>query len=75
MKTQQMMESLGVVSRSENKASYWTRIGTAFRNRDGVSYTLRFNYFPADLSNTSIQLREPRAAKDEGDEQAEATAA
>jgi hypothetical protein len=33
-----------------------------------VSFTLRFNYLPADLANTSIQLREPRAAKGEGDE-------
>ena len=68
MKTQQTMEILGVVNRGEGKAAFWTRIGTAFRNRDGVSYTLRFNYFPADLSNTSIQLREPRAAKDESEE-------
>ncbi len=35
MKTQQMMEILGVVNRGEGR-SYWTRIGTAFRNRDGV---------------------------------------
>jgi hypothetical protein len=58
-----MMEILGVVNRGEGKPAFWTRIGTAFRNRDGVSFTLRFNYLPADLANTTIQLREPRAAK------------
>ena len=67
MKTQQMMEILGVVNRGEGKPGYWTRIGTAFLNRDGVSFTLRFNYLPADLSNTSIQLREPRPAKADED--------
>ena len=66
MKTQQMMEILGVVNRGEGR-SYWTRIGTAFRNRDGVSFTLRVNYLPADLANTTIQLREPRAAKSDED--------
>jgi hypothetical protein len=75
MKTQQMLEILGVVNRAENKRSYWTRIGTAFLNRDGCSFTLRFSYFPADLANTTIQLREPRAGKDDGAEQSEATEA
>ncbi len=35
---------------------------------NGVSFNFRFNYLPADLANTTIQLREPRAAKGEGDE-------
>ncbi len=35
MKTETTMEILGVVTRGEGKKSYWTRIGTAFRNRDG----------------------------------------
>src|SRR5215470_9137308 len=65
MKTQQTMEILGVVNRGEGKKSYWTRIGTAYRNRDG-SLNLRFNYLPADLASTTIQVREPRA-KDEAD--------
>jgi hypothetical protein len=65
MKTQQTMEILGVVNRGEGKKGYWTRIGTAFRNRDG-SYNLRLNYVPADLANTTIQLREPRADKADG---------
>jgi len=73
MKTQQMMEILGVVNRGEGKRSFWTRIGTAFANRDG-SFNLRFSYLPADMANTTIQLREPRAAKDEGDEVDQVTA-
>jgi hypothetical protein len=44
--------------------SYWTRIGTAYRNRDG-SFNLRFNYLPADLASTTIQVREPRAKADD----------
>ena len=66
MKTQQMMEILGVVNRGEGKPAFWTRIGTAFRNRDS-SWNLRFSYLPADLANTTIQLREPRAAKADED--------
>jgi len=62
-----MMEILGVVNRGEGKKGFWTKIGVGFRNRDG-SVRLIFNYFPADLANTTIQLREPRAAKDEGAE-------
>ena len=76
MKTQQTMEILGVVNRGEGKKGYWTRIGTAYRNRDG-SYNLRFNYLPADLANTTVQLRGPRPAKaeeGEGDEGLEAAA-
>jgi len=52
--------------------SYWTRIGTAYKNRDG-SLNLRFNYLPADLASTTIQVREPRAKAD--DDSAEARAA
>jgi len=63
MKTQQTMEILGVVNRGEGKKRYSTRIGTAFKNRDG-SLNLRFNYLPADLSSTTIQVREPRARDD-----------
>ena len=39
--------------------------GTANKNRDG-SLNLRFNYLPADLASTTIQVREPRA-KDEAE--------
>ena len=67
MKTQQMLEILGVVNRGEGKKGFWTKIGVGFRNGDG-SVRLIFNYIPADLAHTTIQLREPRAAKGEGDE-------
>ncbi len=50
----------GAVRRGER--SYWTRIGAAFINRDG-SMNLRFDFFPTD-SNTTVQLREPRAWND-----------
>lgn len=60
MKTQTTMEILGVVTRGEGKKGYWTRIGTAFRNRDG-SLNLRFDYLPADLGATTIQVRERRS--------------
>ena len=77
MKTQQTMEILGVVNRGEGqlgtKKSYWTRIGTAYKNRDG-SLNLRFNYLPADLANTTIQVREPRAKDDADGAEAAASA-
>ena len=45
------------------KRSRWTNIGIAFQNRDGTSWNLLFDYLPANLSTTTIQLRpfEPRA--------------
>ena len=52
--------------------SYWTRIGTAYKNRDG-SLNLRFNYLPADLASTTIQVREPRAKADDAAAEAGAT--
>ena len=36
--------------------SFWTRIGTAYVNRDG-SLNLRFDYLPANLGETTIQVR------------------
>ena len=60
MSTQTTIEILCVVTRGEGKKSYWTRIGTAFKNRDG-SLNLRFDYLPADLAGTTIQVRERRS--------------
>ena len=37
--------------------NHWTNIGVAFENRDG-SWNLRFNYIPARLHDTTIQLRD-----------------
>jgi hypothetical protein len=37
--------------------SHWTILGVAFENRDG-SWNLVFNYLPARLDKTTIQLRD-----------------
>ena len=51
-------ELWGVVNRNGAERGFWTRIGTAFRNRDG-SWSLLFDYVPLS-SETRIQMREPR---------------
>ena len=50
----------GVVSR--NNSTFWTRIGVAFRNRDG-SWNVRFDYLPTSME-TTVQIREPRERED-----------
>lgn len=35
--------------------SYWTTIGVAFLNSDGVSHSLKFNFYPTD-PHVRIQL-------------------
>jgi hypothetical protein len=45
--------------KASNKETYWSRIGAAFTNSDG-SLNLAFDYFPTDLANTTIQVREPK---------------
>jgi hypothetical protein len=54
-----MMQIVGAIPRAADgdKKSWWTKIGVAFFNSDG-SINLKFDYLPADLANTSIQLRE-----------------
>jgi hypothetical protein len=41
----------------DERKSYWTRIGVAFENRDG-SYNLRFDFIPARMEATTIQVRD-----------------
>jgi hypothetical protein len=53
MKTQQTMEILGVVNRGDGKAAFWTRIGTAFLNRDGRAFTVRAASTPSIDANVS----------------------
>jgi hypothetical protein len=55
----EMKQLVAAITRGEGdeKRSFWTRIGVAYENRDG-SYNLRFEYLPADLANTTIQLRD-----------------
>ena len=54
-----MKQLVAAITRGEgdDKKTYWTKIGVAFQNKDG-SYNLRFEYLPADLANTTIQLRD-----------------
>jgi hypothetical protein len=43
--------------------TYSTRIGVAYENQDG-SRNLRFDYLPADLNGTTVQLRDFPAPTD-----------
>jgi hypothetical protein len=65
MNDKKMMQIVGAVERTvgENKKTWWTKIGVAFPNKDG-SWNLRFDYLPARLADTTIQLRdiEPKDA-------------
>ena len=65
MTDKKMKQIVAAVERGEgdSKKSYWNRIGVAFENRDG-SYNLRFDYVPARMGETTIQLRD-FDAKDE----------
>jgi hypothetical protein len=49
----------GVVKRDGMEKGFWTRVGTAFANRDG-SWNLKFDYLPTDPGVT-LQMRPPRA--------------
>jgi hypothetical protein len=66
MNDKKMMQIVGAVERTvgENKKTWWTKIGVAFPNKDG-SWNLRFDYLPARLADTTIQLRdiEPKDAQ------------
>jgi hypothetical protein len=59
MNEKKMMQIVGAIERAgrEEKKAWWTRIGTAFQNTDG-SWNLLFDYLPARLADTTIQLRE-----------------
>jgi hypothetical protein len=60
-----MQQIVAAVERGEgkDKKSFWTRVGVAFENRDG-SWNLRFDFVPARMGETTLQLR-PFNAKDE----------
>lgn len=59
MSTKNRKEIFGIVKRSTgDKKSYWTRIGTAFENKDG-SWALCFDYLPTDPT-VGIQMRDPK---------------
>ena len=72
MKTQQnRMAIFGVVKRGEGSKGFWTRIGTAFVNKDG-SFNLKFDYLPSNLAETTIQVRTAERNEATGAEGAEA---
>lgn len=60
-----MMQIVAAVSRTtgDQKKTWWTRIGVGFQNRDG-SWTLRFDFVPTNLAETTIQLREMQKKED-----------
>jgi len=59
MNDKKMMQIVGAVERTVGgeKKAWWTKIGVGFQNKDG-SWNLRFDYLPARLAETTIQLRE-----------------
>ena len=59
MNDKKMMQIVGAVERTvgDEKKTWWTKIGVAFVNKDG-SWNLRFDYLPARLADTTVQLRE-----------------
>ena len=59
MNDKKMMHIVGAVQRiaGDDKKTWWTKIGVAFQNKDG-SWNLRFDYLPARLPETTIQLRD-----------------
>lgn len=58
MSSRNVKQLVAAVQRGEgpDKRSYWTRIGSAFENRDR-SWNLCFDFLPTDPT-TTIQLRD-----------------
>ena len=56
-------ELYGVIRREGSEKNFWTRIGTAFENKDG-SWNLLFDYIPTS-PDTTIQMREPKTPEGE----------
>jgi hypothetical protein len=61
MAKKNMKQIVAAVSRGDGdeRRTFWTRIGVAFENRDG-SWNLRLDFVPADLQNTTVQVRDFR---------------
>ena len=57
-----MKQLVAAIERGEGEArkTYWNRIGVAFENRDG-SWNLLFDYLPARMDGTTVQLRDMEA--------------
>ena len=56
-------ELYGAIRREGSEKNFWTRIGTAFENKDG-SWNLLFDYIPTS-PDTTIQMREPKTPEGE----------
>ena len=56
-------ELYGAIRREGSEKNFWTRIGTAFENKDG-SWNLLFDYIPTS-PGTTIQMREPKTPEGE----------
>jgi hypothetical protein len=52
-----MKALVAVVERKEGQKGFWTRIGTAFENKDG-SWSLQFDFMPTNIHKTAIQMRD-----------------
>ena len=63
MATKAKRELYGAVRREGSEKNFWTRIGTAFENKDG-SWNLLFDYIPTS-PDTTIQMREPKTPEGE----------
>jgi hypothetical protein len=54
-----MMQLVAVIDRPRgdgSKKAYWKCVGVAFENQDG-SWNLVFDYLPARMGETTLQLR------------------
>jgi hypothetical protein len=58
MNSKTMMKLVAVIQfgDGDNKRNRWNNIGIAWANRDG-SFNLKFDYLPADMTRTTIQMR------------------
>ena len=56
----------GIRDNPNGGKGFWTQIGVAFVNADS-SINIKLNYLPADLANTTIQVRDPKADQTSSD--------
>ena len=70
MNTKNRMKIVAVVQygAGDSKRSRWTTVGIAFENKD-ASWNLKFDYLPAHMASTTIQLRPFDAHTEEAHEQ------
>lgn len=54
----------GLTDEEGQEREQWTQIGVAFPNQDG-SLNVILHYLPADLTQTRIHIRDPRAREEQ----------